>query len=101
VFVDWSMSGAGPPLAEVAHSLALNNARIPTGYGYDVTVDAYRAALERHGIDTASWFERQLSLCLVGIMVLLGWEKSYDERGTERAWWRERTVDTARELTRA
>lgn len=101
VFVDWSMSGAGPPLAEVAHSLALNNARTPTGYGYDATVDAYRAALERHGVDTASWFERQLSLCLVGIMVLLGWEKSYDESGTERAWWRERTVDTARELTRS
>jgi hypothetical protein len=100
VFVDWSMCGAGPPLAEVAHSLALNNARMPDGYGKQVAVDAYRDALGRHGIDTAGWFERQLALCLVGVMLLLGWEKAFDEAGTERAWWRDRTVDTARELAR-
>jgi hypothetical protein len=100
VLVDWSMTGGGPPLAEVAHSLALNRARIPAGYGRDVTVDAYRTALERHGIDTASWFERQLALCLVGVMLLLGWEKAFDETGEELAWWRDRTVDTARELAR-
>jgi hypothetical protein len=101
VFVDWSMCGAGPPLAEVAHSLALNHARMPDGYGKQVAVDAYRDALERHGIDTAGWFERQLALCLVGVMLLLGWEKALDETGTERGWWRDRTVDTARELARA
>jgi hypothetical protein len=33
-------------------------------------------------------------------MLLLGWEKAFDETGTERGWWRERTVDTARELAR-
>jgi hypothetical protein len=101
VLVDWSQTGAGPPLAEVAHSLALNRARIPDGYGRDVTVDAYRAALDRHGVDTAPWFERQLALCLVGVMLQLGWEKAFDDTGTELAWWRERTVDTARELARA
>jgi hypothetical protein len=101
VFVDWSLSGAGPPLAEVAHSLALNNTRTPPGYGKEVTVDAYRDALERHGIATSGWFDRQLALCLVGIMLLLGWEKAFDETGAERAWWRERTIDTARELALA
>jgi hypothetical protein len=100
ILVDWSVCGAGPPLAEVAHSLALNRARIPDGCRRDATVDAYRGALERHGIDTAPWFERQLALCLVGVMLQLGWEKAYDETGTELAWWRDRTVDTARELAR-
>ena len=65
----------------------------------DATVGAYRAALERHGVDTAPWFERQLALCLVGVMLQLGWEKAFDETGTELTWWRDRTVDTARELT--
>ena len=34
-------------------------------------------------------------------MLQLGWEKAFDETGAELAWWRDRTVDTARELTRA
>jgi hypothetical protein len=100
ILIDWSQTGEGPPLAEIAHSLALNRARIPAELARDATVDAYRAALERHGIDTAPWFERQLSLCLVGVMLQLGWEKAFDETGTELAWWRDRTVDTARELGR-
>ena len=101
IMIDWSQTGEGPPLAEIAHSLALNRARIPPELARDATVDAYRAALERHGVDTAPWFERQLALCLVGVMLQLGWEKSFDETGVELAWWRDRTVDTARELSRA
>jgi len=100
VFVDWSQSGSGPPLAEVAHYLALNGARTPPGYGKEATVDAYRRSLERHGIDTSPWFERQLALCLLGVMLLLGWEKAFDETGVELTWWRDRTIDTARELAR-
>ena len=99
ILIDWSQTGAGPPLAEIVHSLALNRARIPSELARDVTVGAYRAALERHGVDTAPWFERQLALCLVGVMLQLGWEKAFDETGTELTWWRDRTVDTARELT--
>jgi hypothetical protein len=101
VLVDWSMSGSGPPLVEVVHSLALNRARIPPGYAHDVTIDVYRGAIEHHGVDTTPWFERQLALCLVGAMLQLGWEKAFDDTGTELAWWRDRTVDTARELARA
>ena len=66
ILIDWSQTGEGPPLAEIAHQLALNRARIPVELARDATVDAYRAALERHGVDTAPWFERQLALCLVG-----------------------------------
>lgn len=100
LLVDWSQTGAGPPLAEIVHSLALNRARIPAELARDATVDAYRAALERHGIDTTPWFERQLALCLVGVMLQLGWEKAFDETGAELTWWRDRAVDTARELVR-
>jgi len=98
ILIDWSQTGEGPPIAEIAHQLALNRARIPSELARDATVDAYRGALERHGVDTAPWFERQLSLCLVGVMLQLGWEKAFDETGEELAWWRDRTVDTAREL---
>lgn len=101
IMIDWSQSGAGPPLAEIAHSLALNRARIPPALAGDATVATYRAALERHGIDTAPWFERQLSLCLVGVMLQLAWEKALDPTGDDLAWWCERTVDAARELSRA
>ena len=101
ILIDWSQTGAGPPLAEVAHSLALNRTRIPSVLAREATVAAYRAALERHGIDTGSWFERQLALCLVGVMLQLGWQQAFDDTGLELAWWRDRTVDTARELTRS
>jgi hypothetical protein len=101
ILVDWAQTGAGPPLVEVVHSLALNRARIPRELARDATVDAYRAALERHDVDTAPWFERQLALCLVGVMLQLAWEKAFDETGDELTWWRDRTIDTARELARA
>ncbi len=101
ILIDWSQSGAGPPLAEITHQLALNRARIPRELARDATVDAYRAALERHGVETAPWFDRQLALCFVGVMLQLAWEKAYDETGEELAWWRDRTLDTARELARA
>jgi hypothetical protein len=99
ILIDWSQTGAGPPLTEVVHQLALNHARFPPELGPDDVLDAYRVALERHHIDTAPWFERQLALCLVGVMLQLGWEKSSDDTGDDLAWWRDRVVDTARELT--
>jgi hypothetical protein len=99
ILIDWSQTGAGPPLTEVVHQLALNHARFPAELGSDDVLDAYRVALERHRIDTAPWFERQLALCLVGVMLQLGWEKASDDTGDELAWWRDRVVDTARELT--
>ena len=78
------MPGAGPPLAELVHYLALEpRAAFRAATRRTDAIDAYRAALERHGIDTEPWFERQLALCLVGVMVQLGWEKAFDETGDE------------------
>jgi hypothetical protein len=54
--------------------------------------------LERHGIDTEPWFDRQLALCLLGVMLQLGWEKSFDERGDELAWGAARVEAGVREL---
>ena len=35
-----------------------------------------RAALTGHGIDTDPWWDSQLSLCLLGGVVQIGWEKA-------------------------
>jgi len=93
---DRMVAGRHQPPADVA----LQH-RAPRALARDATVDAYRAALERHGVDTAPWFGRQLALCLVGVMLQLGWEKAFDETGEELAWWRDRVVDTARALARS
>jgi hypothetical protein len=98
VLVDWSMCGAGPPLAELGHYLALNVARLPPGHTKEHTIAAYRDALERNGIATGPWFDRQLRLCLLGTMLQLGWEKAYDDTGVELAWWSARVRDGIAEL---
>lgn len=87
VLVDWSDPGSGPVTAELAHYLALNSGRLPVGHTKDDAVDAYRGALEDQGVDTGPWFEHQLALSLLAVMLLLGWEKAFDEVGDERAWW--------------
>jgi aminoglycoside phosphotransferase (APT) family kinase protein len=98
VLVDWSMCGAGPPLAELAHYLALNVARFPAGHTKEDAIAAYRSALTRTGIETEGWFDRQLRLCLLGAMLQLGWEKSFDETGVELAWWDARVHEGMAEL---
>jgi hypothetical protein len=87
VLVDWSVSGSGAPLAELAHYLALNTARLPDDFDKDVAIESYRDALEAEGVDTEPWWDRQLGVCLLGVMLLLGWEKALDDEGSERAWW--------------
>jgi hypothetical protein len=93
VLVDWSVPGSGPVTAELAHYLALNAGRLPAGHSKDDAVDAYRRALEDEGVDTDPWFDHQLALSLLAVMLLLGWEKSFDEVGDERAWWSARVRD--------
>jgi hypothetical protein len=87
LLVDWSLPGAGPPLVELAHYLALNVDRLPAGHSKDDAIDAYRASLETHGIDTRPWWDRQLALCLLGMMVDLAWNKAFDAEGDELRWW--------------
>ena len=69
-------------------------ARIPAGFAPEATIAEYRAALERHAIETSAWWDRQLPLSLLGIMVLLGWEKALGP-GDNLAWWSARVLEGA------
>jgi hypothetical protein len=86
VLVDWSLPWSGPPCADLVHYVALNRSRLPAGHDKEDAFAAYRVALEGHGIATASWWDRQLGLCLLGLMLQLGWEKALGE-DEELAWW--------------
>ncbi len=91
VLIDWTYGGEGPVAHELAWYLALNRSRLPPGHTKASTIDALGAALERHGVATAGWWERQVGLCLLGAVVQFGWEKAYGEQD-ELDWW----VDQAR-----
>ena len=82
--MDWSLPGAGPACWDLCWYLALNRARLPEAK--EKTIGRFRAALERHGIATAGWFDMQLDLCLVGIMATFGWEKALGD-DPELRWW--------------
>ena len=91
VLLDWAYPGEGPVCHELAWYLALNRARIPRGHTKESTIEDFRAALERHGIATDGWWERQLMLCLAGALVQFGWEKALGD-DDELNWW----IDAAR-----
>ncbi|MEA2829007.1 MAG: hypothetical protein QOG43_3446 [Actinomycetota bacterium] len=84
VLIDWAYVGEGPACHELVWHLALDRSRLPASKE-DVAA-AFRAALERHGVDTASWWDRQLDLCLLGGLVQFGWEKALGD-DEELAWW--------------
>jgi hypothetical protein len=75
--------------------LALNRSRLPITK--EATIAEFRAALERHGVDTTSWWERQLGLCTVGMMATMAWEKAVGD-ADELAWWEAAALDGARYL---
>jgi hypothetical protein len=97
ILIDWAVPGRGPGCVELAWYLALNRRRLPVGHSKEDAIDAYRDALERHGIDTTPWWDRQLGLSLLGALVQFGWEKAFDERD-EVGWWQERALEGARHL---
>jgi hypothetical protein len=92
ILLDWAYMGAGPACHELAWYLALNRAKLPAGHSKQRAIDDFRAALERNGVATAGWWERQLGLCLLGAVVQFGWEKALGD-DEELAWW----CDQARE----
>ncbi len=96
VLLDWELPGEGAPLSDLAWYLAINCRRLPTTK--EGAVETYRAALERRGIDTGPWWERQLGLCLVGAMVQFGWEKALSGYDDELAWWEARVAEGAHRL---
>jgi hypothetical protein len=90
ILVDWTYCGPGPVCHELGWYLALNRARLPQSK--EATIDALRAALDGHGIDTAPWWERQLALSLLGTLVQFGWEKALGDEA-ELGWWCDRAAD--------
>jgi hypothetical protein len=90
ILLDWSYPGEGPVCHELGWYLALNSARLPETK--EAAIDAFRAALERHGVETESWWHQQLEVSLLGTFVQFGWEKAYGD-ADEFVWW----CDRARE----
>jgi hypothetical protein len=80
VLFDWELSGRGTPASDLAWYLAIQE---------------FREALERHGVDTSSWWDRQLGLSLIGALVNFGWEKALGGYDDELAWWEEQVVAAA------
>jgi hypothetical protein len=90
VLLDWEIPGRAAPASDLAWYLAINCRRLPVGK--EATIELYREALERHGVETGGWWDRQLALCLVGALVQFGWEKALGGYDDELAWWEERAV---------
>jgi hypothetical protein len=95
ILIDWQSPGEGPGASDLGWYLALNAARLPESK--EDAIEAYRSALERRGIDTADWFERQLALCLLGMLVVFGWEKALGS-DDEFGWWLARAQEGTRWL---
>src|SRR6266704_1030251 len=93
VLLDWEQPGRGAPLSDLAWYLAINCRRLPQSK--QASIAAYREALEGCGIDTGPWWDRQLALCLLGAMVLFGWEKALGGYDEELAWWETESVRAA------
>jgi len=91
VLIDWVYVGAGPVAHELAWYLALNRARLPRGSTKESTIDSFRAALVRRGVDPSGWWDRQLHVCLLGALVQFGWEKALGP-DDELAWWCDRAA---------
>jgi len=93
ILLDWCYPGSGPACWDLCWYIALNRARLPESK--ETTVARFRAALETRGLDTAPWFDAQLDLCMVAIMVTFGWEKALGDDG-ELRWWERRVADAIR-----
>lgn len=92
ILIDWTYPGEAPPCYELAWFLALNSSRLPVSK--EDAIAEFRAALQRHGVDTADWYDRQAALCLLGPLVIFGWEKALGS-DAELTWWCERAVQGA------
>jgi phosphotransferase family enzyme len=90
VLLDWEQPGLGAPLSDLAWYLAINCRRLPRSK--EDSILAYRAALAECGIATGAWFDRQLSLCLLGALVQFGWEKALGGYDEELRWWEAQAV---------
>jgi hypothetical protein len=95
ILIDWAMPGEAAPTWDLGWYLALNRARLPESK--EATISRYRRSLQRHGVETDDWWERQLGLSLLGTAAVIGWEKALGD-GTELQWWEGAAVAGARSL---
>jgi hypothetical protein len=95
ILIDCAYPGEGPACHELGWYLAINRARLPESK--EAAIARFRSALERHGVATAGWWERQLDVCLLGTLVQFGWEKALGD-ADELAWWADRARAGARWL---
>ncbi|HKA84159.1 MAG TPA: hypothetical protein VKD21_09860 [Acidimicrobiales bacterium] len=95
ILIDCAYPGEGPACHELGWYLAINRARLPESK--EASIERFRSSLERHGVPTSGWWERQLDLCLMGTLVQFGWEKALGD-GDELAWWSDRARAGARWL---
>ncbi len=94
VLLDWAWPGEAGPCVDLAWYLAVNCDRLPVSK--EETIAHYRSALERRGIHTDGWWDRQLEFALLGAFIQLGWSKAGNP--DELTWWTDRIVVTARTL---
>ena len=92
ILLDWAYPGSGPACWDLCWYLALNRARLPESK--EAAIDRFRSALEACGVTTDPWWERQLDLCMIGIMATFGWEKALGDPG-ELDWWQEQVARAA------
>ncbi|MGQ0618014.1 MAG: aminoglycoside phosphotransferase [Acidimicrobiia bacterium] len=92
VLIDWTYPGEAPCCYELGWYLALNRARVP--HSKEDAIAWFRSSLERHGVTTDAWFERQLAVCLLGTVVIHGWEKALGD-DDELGWWCDRAAEGA------
>lgn len=92
ILLDWAYPGAGPACWDLCWYLALNQARLPEPK--EAAIARFRAAIEAHGVDTGSWWDTQLDLCMIAIMATFGWEKALGS-DEELSWWQDQVVGAA------
>lgn len=95
IVIDQAYPGAAPPCWDLAWYLSLNRARLPETK--EATMSRYREALERHGVATANWWDKQLGLSLLGMATVFAWEKAVGDQN-ELDWWERAALDGARWL---
>jgi hypothetical protein len=89
VLVDWAFPGVDAPCVDLGWYLSVNCDRLPESK--EAAIERYRDALERHGMHTAGWWERQLPLALLGTAVQMAWSKC--DQVEELAWWSARVAE--------
>lgn len=90
VLIDWVYLGEGPACHDLAWYLALNRRKLPTAK--EQVISEFRTAVERNGVDTGAWWDRQLGLALLGAVVQFGWDKALGDEA-ELGWWCDRATE--------